>query len=162
MTTQPVCTSTATDTSLVGQYPITCSGGAADNYDFTYVNGKLTILYNFSGFFQPVDNQPFLNIANSGRTIPIKWRLTDYYGNPVTNLSSVKVTAVTLVCSLGTSPDQVEEYATGSSGLQNLGNGYYQFNWATPKSYAGSCKTLLLDLGEGPGLEHTALFQFTK
>jgi len=36
----------------------------------------------------------------------------------------------------------------------------YLLNWATPKSYAGSCKALKLDLGEGLGNERTALFQF--
>ena len=41
-------------------------------------------------------------------------------------------------------------------GLQNLGDGYYQFDWKTPKSYAKSCKTLRLDLAEGPGMERTA------
>lgn len=51
-------------------------------------------------------------------------------------------------------------YAAGVSGLQNLGNGYYQFNWATPKSYANSCKTLHLALGDGA--DHTAQFKFTK
>ncbi|MCI0438668.1 MAG: hypothetical protein L0177_06000, partial [Chloroflexi bacterium] len=34
------------------------------------------------------------------------------------------------------------------------------FNWKGPKSYAKSCKTLKLDLGEGA--KHTALFMFTK
>ena len=41
---------------------------------------------------------------------------------------------------------------------QNLGNGYYPFNWKTSKSYAGSCKTLLLNLGDGTS--RTAAFQF--
>jgi hypothetical protein len=47
----------------------------------------------------------------------------------------------------------------GSSGLLNLGNGYYQLNWKSPATYAGSCKTLHLNLG---GVAHDALFQFTK
>ena len=59
-------------------------------------------------------------------------------------------------------PDLIEEYATGNSGLQNLGNGYYQWNWKSPTTYVNSCKTLKLDLGEGSGYEHTALFQFKK
>jgi hypothetical protein len=63
-------------------------------------------------------------------------------------------------CGLSETQDQVEEYASGGSGLQNLGNGYYQFNWKTPKNYANSCKTMHLDLGEG--ITHTALFSFTK
>ena len=92
--------------------------------------------------------------------IPLKWRIVDANGAPVTDLASVGVTAVTLPCSLGTTPDQPYESANG--GLQNLGDGYYQFDWKTPKTYAKSCKTVTLDLGEGPGMERTALFQFTK
>jgi hypothetical protein len=123
---------------------------------------QVNVVYDFSGFFAPVENLPKLNTANSGSAIPLKWRITDANGNPVTNLASVKVTAVTLSCPLGTTPDQIEEHAAGNSGLQNQGNGYYQFNWKTPKDYAKSCKTMKLDLGEGPGMERTALFQFTK
>jgi azurin len=67
-----------------------------------------------------------------------------------------------LACPLGTRPAQIEEYTAGTSGLLVQGNGNYQFNWKTLKTYAKSCKTLKLDLGEGPGMERTALFQFTK
>jgi hypothetical protein len=101
-----------------------------------------------------------MNVANSSQAIPLKWQLVDYAGSPVTTLSSVKVTAVTLTCSLGATTDLLEEYAAGASGLQNLGNGYYQFNWKTPTSYGKSCKTMNLDLGDGAA--HVALFQFRK
>jgi len=70
------------------------------------------------------------------------------------------VTVANLPCAVGTSADQLGESATGASGLQNLGGGYYQLNWQAPKSYAGSCKTLQLNLSEGS--PRTALFQFTK
>jgi len=63
---------------------------------------------------------------------------------------------------LGATSDQLAEYASGASGLLNQGNGNYQFDWKTPKTYARSCKTMKLDLGEGPGMERTAQFQFTK
>jgi hypothetical protein len=44
LTTNPTCTSTATVTSSVGTYPITCSGAAASsNYTISYVAGTLTI-----------------------------------------------------------------------------------------------------------------------
>lgn len=43
-----------------------------------------------------------------------------------------------------------------------MGDGYYQWYWKSPTTYANSCKTLKLDLGEGAGFEHTALFQFRK
>jgi hypothetical protein len=121
-----------------------------------------SVVYMFSGFFSPVDNAPVLNVAKAGQAIALKWRITDASGNPVTNLSGVTVTAVSLPCDAGTTTDQVEEYAAGSSGLQNLGNGYYQWNWKSPPSYANSCKTLKLDLGEGAGNEHIAHFRFKK
>jgi hypothetical protein len=43
LTTQPTVTTTATQASPVGTYPITASGAADPNYTFTYVPGTLTI-----------------------------------------------------------------------------------------------------------------------
>jgi hypothetical protein len=116
--------------------------------------------YTFSGFSAPVDAAPTLNVVKAGQTVPLKFRVTDSDGVPVSNLTDVTVTAASLSCATGTSGDLLEETAGGGSGLQNLGDGYYQFNWKTPKSYASSCKTLSLDLGDGA--QHTALFQFRK
>ena len=147
----------------VGSFTAACDGAldnAGNSGNTAVVHYNITFL--FTGFFSPVDNNGVRNIAKAGQTIPLKWRITDANGNPITNLTSVTVTAVSLACSAGTSTDQIEEYAAGNSGLQNLGDGYYQWNWKTPKSYANSCKTLRLDLGEGAGFEHIALFQFKK
>jgi methionine-rich copper-binding protein CopC len=43
LTTAPTASTTATSASNAGQYAITVAGGTAANYDFTYVNGTLTI-----------------------------------------------------------------------------------------------------------------------
>ena len=151
----------AIDTSSVGAKSFTVN--AADNAgNPNSTSISYNVVYNFSGFSSPVDIAPTLNVAKAGQAIPLKWRITDANGAPVTNLSSVTVTAASLSCSLGTTADALEEYASGDSGLQNLGDGYYQFNWKTPKTYANSCKTLKLNLGEGSGFEHTALFKFTR
>ena len=45
--------------------------------------------------------------------------------------------------------DQVELYVSGTSGFQNLGDGYYQFKWKTLASWAKTCRDLRLDLAEG-------------
>jgi predicted outer membrane repeat protein len=81
-------------------------------------------VYDFRGFIAPVANPNQMNVAKAGQAIPLKWRLLDANGSPVTTLSSATVTVVTLACSAGSSPDAVEEYAAGKSGLQNLGEGY--------------------------------------
>jgi hypothetical protein len=151
--------SDAADTSSVGAKTVSLTGydnaGNSKNEGCAY-----TVGYKFVGFTSPVDNPMVLNKAKAGQAIPLKWRLLDANDDPVGNLSSVSATVASLSCSLATTADALEEYATGSSGLQNLGNGYYQWNWKSPTSYANSCKTFKLDLGEAS--PRTALFQFTK
>jgi Tol biopolymer transport system component len=117
-----------------------------------------SIQYSFTGFFQPIDNdQP--NAAKAGQSIPIKWRLTDGNGVPIADPSSfVSVTSSPTSGSCSGIPDGIETYA-GSSGLQYLGDGYWQFNWKTPKSYAGQCRTMTLNLNDG-GTDRTATFIF--
>jgi hypothetical protein len=114
--------------------------------------------WRFDGFRAPVDNGRVLNSLKAGQAVPLRWRLTRADGTPVTTLTSVKLTVEGLACGAGATADAVEELATGGSGLRNLGNGEYQYNWATPKSYANSCKRLRLDVGDG--VTHDALFQF--
>ena len=122
--------------------------------------------YGLVGFEPPVNNDA-VNVAKAGRAIPLKWGLYDLGGNPITDLAAVHVTSVSLSCySLTEGQDAVEEYATGASGLQNLGEGGYQLNWATTKAFAGTCRRLRLDLGErnpdGTPFYRTADFRFTR
>ena len=84
-----------------------------------------------------------------GQSIPIKWRITDATGAPISDPNSfVSVTSVATPGACGGTADAIETYA-GSSGLQYLGDGYWQFNWKTPASYAGQCRTLTLNLKDG-------------
>jgi hypothetical protein len=150
----------AADTSSVGGSKNISLEGEDEAGNKNSASCSYSVGYKFAGFFSPVENPSVMNIAKAGQAIPLKWRLLDANDAPVTNLTSVSVTAVTLSCNAGTTSDNVEEYAAGGSGLQNLGDGYYQFNWKTPTNYANSCKTMNLNLGEGSN--RTALFQFRK
>ncbi|WP_173073537.1 PxKF domain-containing protein [Phytohabitans rumicis] len=147
----------------VGQFTATCAGAVdkAGNHAAP-VSVTYTVGYVFTGFAAPVDNAGVLNKATAGRAIPIVWRVTTGTGAPVTGLTTATLTATALDCPTGGRTDTIETYANSGSGLQNLGNGYYRINWKSPRSYAGSCKTLRLDLGEGPSTAHTALFRFVR
>jgi hypothetical protein len=116
------------------------------------------VQYGFSGFQSPVDGDA-VNVTRAGSAVPFKWRLIDHNGEPVTELASAAVRSVRHACYGGAEEDPLEEVATGESGLQNLGDGYYQFNWKSARTYAGSCRTLEVDLGEGA--TRTAEFRFT-
>ncbi len=122
-----------------------------------------TPLYSFYGFFSPVDNPPSLNTANSGQAIPVKWRITDANGEPISDSASFKsLTSYSVNCDSfsGESADTIEEYAAGSSGLQYLGDGNWQFNWTTSKTYAQQCRMMVLTLGDNS--THIAHFKFNK
>lgn len=115
-----------------------------------YIFGE-EALYTFSGFFPPMQNLPAMNDAQAGQTIPIKWRIIDAAGAGVTDpLSFTGMTSYSVSCpDFAGSSTPVGETAAGRSGLQNMGGGYWQFNWSTPGSYAGSCRVLQLTLKDG-------------
>lgn len=129
--------------------------GAVPQVVITY-----TVPYGFSGFQRPVDNLPTVNSAKAGQTVPLRWRLTEPDGRPVTDLTEVSLTTTdTAPPPAGTPVVAIEKYA-GNSGLQNLGNGNYQYDWKTPAGYANTVRALHLDLGDGT--DRTARFSFTK
>ena len=138
---------------------ITDDDGGATERTHTF-----TVAYTFSGFSAPVDRPNTMNISKVGQAIPLKWRLTDAAGRGVTGVSAI-IQAYDIGCALGTSTDVVEEYA-GNSGLQDLGDGYYQYNWKTPSAYLNSCKKIQLTFAAG-GMGYTtreplAFFTFKK
>ena len=128
----------------------------------------------FLGFQSPVSNTSN-NVVKAGSTVPLKWRQFDTSGNPVTNLSlctaftvsnpdppvctapsgvsapwvnvqAVKVPGVTCAADPGTN---ILTTFTGNSGLQNQGNGNYQFNWKTSGIPAGSCLNIVFTYSSG-------------
>lgn len=100
------------------------------------------VAYKFEGFHSPIDNA-LLNSAKAGQSIPAKWRLTDANGVPIDSaISFVGLYSSQNLCEGGLPTDAVEEDAAGDSGLQYIGDGYWQFNWKTPKSYANTCRAM--------------------
>lgn len=98
--------------------------------------------YRFDGFFSPIDNT-LLNSAKAGQSIPAKWRLTDANGVPIDSATTfVGLYSSQNLCEGGLPTDAVEEDAAGDSGLQYIGDGYWQFNWKTPKTYASTCRAM--------------------
>ncbi len=133
-----------------------------DGVEATIEPGDASTLeaWDFQGFSIPVDAAPTLNVVKAGAAVPLKWRVLDTAGSPVTGIASAGVSVSSLDCTSGEGSDVLEQTATAGSGLQNLGNGYYQLNWKTQKAYAGSCKALHLDIGDG--VTHDAYFDFRK
>lgn len=139
-----------------GEVFFSTESGTFGAYSLT---ARQATVYTVQAFGAPIDSPPTINRANAGRTIPVKWRLADAAGSPVSDPSAfLSVTSGSTTCSTSDPTDDIETYA-GDSGLQYLGDGWWQFNWATPPSYAGQCRVMRLNLA-GPQIGPTALFSF--
>ena len=111
------------------------------------------VVYGFDGFFSPVKADGTLQ-AKAGRSVPLKFTVADANGVAVSDLASVSVQVAEVDCATG-EVEPAEPLATaGSSGLQHDGDGLYQLNVKTKKQWADSCRSLILDLGDG--VEHSA------
>jgi MBG domain (YGX type)/Kelch motif len=157
--TPPSC-SVSGPHSNVGAYAIVCSGGVDNNYAFSYVNGTLTVIYNFTGFFRPVDNLPVLNIVKAGSAVPVKFSLNGNQGLSI--FAGGYPTSGTIACNSTDLYDYVEETVTagGSSLSYDASANQYVYVWKTEKSWVGSCRQLVVKLSDGT--YHRANFNFSK
>jgi hypothetical protein len=121
------------------------------------------VTYKFDGFYSPIDND-FMNVVKAGQAIPAKWRLTDYNDVPIDDPASFTgLYAYPISCTdyQGDPLAAVEEIAAGNSGLQYNDDGYWQFNWKTPKNYANTCQAMYVLFNSG-ATSPVVKFQFKK
>lgn len=89
----------------------------------------------------------------------MRWRLT-LDGQPVADPAAITgLTSTQVACPAAAIEDSpVEETSTSKSGLVYQDDGNWQFNWATDRAWAKTCREFRLTLGDGS--VHTALFRF--
>ena len=145
------------DTSAVGNKIVACT--ATDNAgNTTTANATYQVIYNFTGFFSPVDNLPVMNIVKAGNSIPVKFSLAGNQGPGILAAGYPKVQQN--ACDSDAPGDAIEETSIlGSSGLQyDPATDTYTYVWKTQKSWSGTCRQLTVRLADGT--EHIANFQF--
>ena len=118
------------------------------------------VVYDFAGFYRPIDMGGVFNVAKAGSAIPVKFGLDGDQGLGVIAAGYPKVTSVT--CPSGATLDAIEETATTTtSGLKyDAVADQYNYAWKTVSTFAGSCKMLTVKLTDGTS--QTALFKFTR
>jgi uncharacterized repeat protein (TIGR01451 family) len=119
---------------------------------------NVTVLYDFSGFFNPVGNLPTLNVVNAGRAIPVKFSLS---GSKGLNIFAAGYPASGPITCNSSDPavDLTETVTAGNSSLSyDAGGEQYNYVWKTESSWAGTCRQLIVKLNDGT--EHRANFKF--
>jgi hypothetical protein len=121
---------------------------------------ELTIVnksYEVIAFAPPID-AGVVNTAKAGRAIPVKWHVATHglaVDDPTHFGSITSATAAPGTVPAGV--DAIEIYA-GQSGLQYLGDGWWQYNWAVSKAYAGQTRIMTLRLDDAS--TYQAFFTF--
>ncbi len=107
------------------------------------------VRFAFSGFQPPVDDPPMLNLQNAGQTIPVKWYLRDIFGIKWPFLSAVQaISSKQIKCPSAATDPISTDVPIGLSGLKS-DDGGFKYNWATSKSWAGTCRRLTLLFSDG-------------
>ncbi|MBN2052629.1 PxKF domain-containing protein [Candidatus Woesearchaeota archaeon] len=143
------CSAVAGDPS-----PETCNGidddcdGSTDEY----------YACTWNGFFQPVDNLPAFNQVKAGSAIPVKFSLGGDMGLSI--FEAGYPVSKRIACDSSAPLDVIEITlaAGGSSLTYNPVANQYIYVWKTDKSWAGTCRQLVVQLSDGT--LHEANFKF--
>jgi hypothetical protein len=140
-----------------GAYTVTVSvtdkdGGTGSNFSLH------SVIFNFFGFFSPVENLPMTNLVKAGQAIPIKFSLGGDKGLDI--FAAGYPMSHAIACE---SPDlllgDTPTLNPGSSGLSySPGHGQYHYNWKTEKAWSGTCRQLVIVFSDGA--IYRANFQF--
>jgi hypothetical protein len=155
--TGPVASGAAIDTASVGSKSF-----AVNTRDMVGNSASASVAYNviydWTGFFPPVDNLPTFNVAKAGSAIPVKFSLGSNQGLDIFAAAYPKVT--TIVCPSSAPFDDIDQTVTASSNSLNYdpATDQYNFVWKTNKAWAGTCRQLVVRLLDGT--DHLANFKF--
>ena len=121
------------------------------------------MVYDFDGFFGPVDNPDVLNRVRAGSAIPVKFSLGGDQGLDIfaeADGSSFPRSGP-IPCNSTDPVDTVEQTVTAnSSGLTyDASTNIYTYVWKTQRNWTG-CRQLVVRLDDGK--EYTANFEFFK
>jgi len=141
----------------VGTTPVTVTA-TDDVGNSSSCTFNVTVLYNFTGFFAPVDNLPIFNEMKAGQAVPLKFSLS---GNKGLNIFAAgSPSSIQINCTSGAEIQPVEETVNaGSSSLTyDAASDRYHYVWKTDSSWKNTCRQLNVVLNDGT--THSALFKF--
>ena len=160
------CTSTATATSPVGSYPITCAGQSSNNYAIAYTSGSLKIIYQPGGICDKDLGHSILlpisvdgsSVWNQGKTIPVKFRVCDANGVSIGTPGVVAGFNLTqIIAGTVTNVDEgVSSTSSDTSFRWDPNAQEWTFNLSTSNQAAGNTYVYAISLNDGS----TITFQY--
>lgn len=114
------------------------------------------VVYDWHGFFQPIDNPDTQNVVKAGSAVPVKFSLSGNQGLDI--FESGYPMFVLQSCVTSTAESDVPTTTAGSSTLTyDPDSDQYIYVWKTQKTLADTCGKLVVKLKDGT--EHVAYFK---
>jgi hypothetical protein len=150
---------TSVSTSTIGSHSVELTATDAAGNEGA-VDCGYSVIYDWNGFFRPIDNLPMWNSVKAGQAIPVKFSLG---GDQGLNIFETGY-PVSAKCNCDASAPLDEVTETVTAGQSSLSydpiTGEYNYVWKTEKAWAGTCRPLTVRLADGT--DHVAKFKFTK
>jgi hypothetical protein len=126
------------------------------------VTRNYTVTFTFQGFSYP-QNQPVINVVQSGRITPARFNLVDYFGTTIYNTYGLNIfvggspSSGGITCPTGTTYNATQ---TASAGLRyDTTNRRYEYGFTTSTAWAGTCRVLTLKFRDGAQQKLTYKFR---
>jgi zinc carboxypeptidase len=147
----PVPSGDPIDTGTVGFHSFTVT--ATDQAgNFSMQTNTYQVVWPFSGFFQPIDPPPALNVSKAGSSSPMKFKLGGYRGLGIFAAGYPQSRPISCSSRAPLGP------GTATQGALSFSNGQYTYTWKTEKAWEGTCREFVMTLVDGS--VHTAQFRF--
>ncbi len=137
----------AVSTSSVGMQSVLCT--ATDNAgNSANASANYQVIYQFVGFFQPVDNLPTLNVAPAGSAISVKFSLSGNQGFAI--FAAGYPSSSPIQCDTSDPSAVIEETvnAGGNSLSYNATADQYSYIWKTDRAWKGTCRMLVVKFND--------------
>jgi hypothetical protein len=140
-----------------GSFTVTATDNAGN---VAWLTHTYSVVYDFTGFFQPVDKPPTLNVVRAGLGIPVRFSLGGAQGLDI--FAAGYPTSMEIACPVGAPEDAIEQTAKGSvSGLTyDATTARYTYRWQSEGAWANTCRQLTLRFNDGT--ERVAIFRFVR
>ena len=116
--------------------------------------------FAFGEFLQPVDPYPTFNIMKAGAAVAVKFSLDGFRGMSI--FAAGYPRSLNINCTNSALQDDIEQTvnAGGSSLSYDAATDRYSYIWKTDKSWAGTCRQLIVRFSDSTRTEQYANFKF--
>lgn len=114
--------------------------------------------FEFTGFFEPIDNPPVVNVMRAGKQVQVPFSLHGFQGLDIFAAGYPRVEASMCDPSAPSDPVEATVIAPRTRLVYDAATDRYIYHFKSRLGWRHTCKTLVLRLRDGS--EHRALFRF--